>query len=97
MHVGVRIRTGHLFWAKNRGTCDLVNFKAVLDEYWSSTKLEFTVPSQLRSPTSRSFLIVSVEVLIIGKYRWSLELRFAANTAVRLLAVARLCQLMMFA
>ena len=58
MHMGIQMRTGHLFWAKDRWTCDRVCFKPILDEYWSSAKLEFTVPSQLRLPTSRSFLIV---------------------------------------
>ena len=56
MHVGIRMRTGHLFWAKNRGTYDLVGFKAILDEYWSSTKLEFTVPSTSVAFTNESLI-----------------------------------------
>ena len=36
----------------------------------------------------RSYLIERAEVVVIGKYRWSIELRFSANTTVRLLAAA---------
>ena len=35
-----------------------------------------------------SYLIESPEVAIIGKYRWSLALRFSANTTVRILVTA---------
>ena len=58
MRVEIHMRTGHLFWAKNRQTSEMISLNALLDEYWSSTKLEFTIPSQLRSQTSRSFLMV---------------------------------------
>ena len=52
MRVEIQMRTGHLYWAKSRRTSEMIGLKALIDEYWSSTKHEFTVPSQLRSQTS---------------------------------------------
>ena len=56
MHVDIQMRTGHLFWAEYRQTSDVIDLNTLFNEYWSSTKLEFTVPSQLRSPTSESLI-----------------------------------------
>ena len=52
MRAEIQMRSGHLFWAKHRQTSEIVGLGALFDEYWSSTKLEFTVPSQSRAPTS---------------------------------------------
>jgi len=38
--------TGHLFWAKSRQANDAIDLQGLFDDYWSSNKHEFTVPSQ---------------------------------------------------
>ena len=43
------MRSGHLLWTKNRQTSEAIDLQALFDDYWSSNKHEFTVPSQSRS------------------------------------------------
>ena len=38
--------TGNLFWAKSRQANDAIDLQDLFDNYWSSNKHEFTVPSQ---------------------------------------------------
>jgi len=47
IRVEVQRITGNLFWAKSRQTNDVVDLQGLFDDYWSSNKHEFTVPSQL--------------------------------------------------
>ena len=56
MYVEIQMRTGHLFWAEYRQTSDVIDLNALFDKYWSSTEHEFTVPSELLSPTSESLI-----------------------------------------
>ena len=41
-----------LSWAKNRLASEPIDVQALYNEYWRSTKREFTVPSKASSPTS---------------------------------------------
>ena len=65
-----------------------IDLGTLFNEYWSYTKHEFTVPSQSCPPTRPLISDRKAEVVIIGKYCWSLELRFSAHTTVRLLVTA---------
>ena len=46
------MRSGHSIWAKIRQNSDVIDIQGLLNNYWGSTEHEFTVPSQLRPPTS---------------------------------------------
>ena len=46
MRAEIRMRSGHLFWAHYRQTSEVIDVKALFNDYWSSSKHEFTVPSQ---------------------------------------------------
>ena len=46
MRAEIQMRRGHLFWANYRQTSEVIDVKALFNEYWSSDKHEFTVPSQ---------------------------------------------------
>ena len=98
MRTEIRMRSGHLFWAKHRQGSEVVDLQALFNEYWGSTKRDFTVPSQ-SSPPQPSSLISDrrAEVVVIRKYRWSLELRFSINTTVRIHAPAHQDLLTVFA
>jgi len=52
MRIEIQMRSGHLIWAKNRLASELIDLQALFDDYWSSNKHEFTVPSKSSSPTS---------------------------------------------
>ena len=41
-----------LIWAKNRLASEPIDVQALYNEYWRSTKHEFTVPSKSSLPTS---------------------------------------------
>ena len=82
------MRSGHLFWAKHRQRSEVVDLQTLFNEYWSSTKHEFTVPSQSWPRTSLLISDGRAGVIVIGKYRYSLELRFSINTTVRIPAAA---------
>ena len=46
------MRKGHLFWAKNRQTSEMIDIQALFNKYWDSNEREFRVSSQSRSPSS---------------------------------------------
>ena len=46
MRVEIQMRSGHLIWAKNRVASDLIDLQMLFDDYWNSSKHEFTVPSE---------------------------------------------------
>ena len=47
MRVDVQRITGHLFFAKSRQTNEVIELQELFNEYWSTDKGQFTVPSQL--------------------------------------------------
>ena len=53
------MRKGHLFWAKNRQTSEVIDIRGLFKDYWDSNEREFLVSSQSRSPSDpvRSVLI----------------------------------------
>ena len=46
MRIEIQMRSGHLFWASYRQTSEVIDVKALFNDYWSSKKHEFTLPSQ---------------------------------------------------
>ena len=46
MRVDVQRITGPLLFRKTRQTNELIDLQELFDEYWSSDKGQFTVPSQ---------------------------------------------------
>jgi len=46
MRAEIQMRSGHLFWAKNRQANDDIKLQALFNDYWTSTEHEFTVPRQ---------------------------------------------------
>jgi hypothetical protein len=46
------MKSGHLFWAKYRQASEVIDLQGVFSDYWNSTMREFTMSSQLCSPTS---------------------------------------------
>ena len=52
MRVVIQKRSSRFFWAKKRLKSELIDAQALLNDYWSSTKHQFTVPSKSSSPTS---------------------------------------------
>jgi len=52
MRVEIQMRSDHLFWGKDRLASELIDVQALFNDYWSSDKHEFTVPSKSSSPTS---------------------------------------------
>jgi hypothetical protein len=51
VRIEIQMRTGRLIWAKNRVASDVIDVQALFNDYWSSNKREFTVPSRSSSPT----------------------------------------------
>ena len=47
MRAEIQMKSGHLFWAKHRLASEVIDLQALFDEYWSTSKHVFTVPSQL--------------------------------------------------
>jgi len=45
------MKSGHSVWAKYREASEVINLDGVFNDYWRSIKHEFTVQSQLLSPT----------------------------------------------
>ena len=43
------MKSGHLFWAKNREAGEEINILGLFNNYWSSNGREFLVSSQSRS------------------------------------------------
>jgi len=46
IRVEIQRISGNLLWAKNRQANNVIDLQGLFDDYWSSNKLEFTVPSQ---------------------------------------------------
>jgi len=46
------MRKGHLFWAKNRQTNEVIDIQALFNKDWDTNEREFLVSSQSRSPSS---------------------------------------------
>ena len=46
MRLDVHRITGHLFFAKNRQTNEVIDLQELFSEYWGSEKSQFTVSSQ---------------------------------------------------
>ena len=46
MRAEIQMKRGHLFWANYQQTSEVIDVKALFNDYWSSNKHEFTVPSQ---------------------------------------------------
>jgi hypothetical protein len=42
----IQIKSGHLIWTKNREGNEVIDLQELFNEYWTSNKREFTVPSQ---------------------------------------------------
>ena len=81
----IQMKRGYLILTKNLQKSETIDLQALFDDYWSSSKHEFTISSQCDHEAVVSYLTRGAEDLVIGKHRWSLELRFSANTTVRLL------------
>jgi len=58
MRVAIQVKSGHLIWAKYRQMSKVIDVEELLNDYWGSTKHEFTVPSQSRSPTGSHIYIL---------------------------------------
>jgi hypothetical protein len=53
LRVDIRMRSGHLLWAKKDQTSKLIDLQDVFDDYWTSESHDLTVPGQHSwSPTS---------------------------------------------
>jgi hypothetical protein len=96
MRAEIQMRTGHSFWAKNRHNKDVIDIQTLLKQYWDSKKNEFTASSQSFPPISPFTSDGEAEAVSIGKYDGYIELRFLANTAVRIFAAAQPSQLIAF-
>jgi hypothetical protein len=46
MRVEIQRHTRILFWEKNRQANEVIDLQGIFNEYWNSTKHEFTVLSQ---------------------------------------------------
>jgi hypothetical protein len=46
MLVEIQMRSGHLFWAKDRLASEVIDLQVLFNDYLSSNKHEFTVLSQ---------------------------------------------------
>jgi hypothetical protein len=56
MRAEIRMKHGHAFWATYRETGDIIDLQGLFNHYWGSDSHEFTVLSQLLSPTSPHLL-----------------------------------------
>jgi hypothetical protein len=67
MRVDIQVKSAYLsLGKKEQGTAD-IDCQALFDDYWSTTAHEFTVRSQLESPTVRSSLTEKVQrTLLLG-------------------------------
>ena len=98
IRVEARMKIGHSVWAKYRESSEVIDLDGLFSDYWSSNHDEFTVMSQSSSPTSPCISSDRrTEPVVIGKYSGSLEVRFSSNDTVRILGVAPLHWLIIFA
>ena len=63
MRIEIGIKSGHSFWAKNRQMNEAIDFQGIFNEYWGSTKREFTIPSQSSSQPAH-FVLMTREFLL---------------------------------
>jgi hypothetical protein len=42
MRTEIQMRSGHLFWAKNRQGSEVIDLQELFNDYWSSNEREFT-------------------------------------------------------
>jgi hypothetical protein len=52
IRIVIQTKSGYLWWARDRQGSEMINLEPLFDDYWSSDKHEFTLPSQSLSPTS---------------------------------------------
>ena len=57
MRAEIQMKTGHLFWAKDRLASGVIDLQEIFNDYWSTSKHVFTVPSQSGSQTVLSYLM----------------------------------------
>ncbi len=89
IQVEVGKKSGHSFWAQYREASQFIELHELFSDYWSSKKREFTVMSQSSSPTRpHTTSDRRTAGVVIGKHSGSLEVRFSANTTVRIFATA---------
>jgi hypothetical protein len=50
------MRSGHLFWAKNRQASEVIDIQGIFNDYWCSNDREFLVSGQ---PWSSQNLLIS--------------------------------------
>ena len=62
------MKSGHSVWAKYREASEVIDLHGLFSDYWSSNNHEFTVMSQLSSPTKARLYL-----LIVRQRRLSLE------------------------
>ena len=72
MRIETQMRSGHLLWAKSRLASELIDVQAIYNDYWSSNKHKFTVPSESSS-------LISSPVSDHEAQRTSLSLESIAN------------------
>ena len=46
MRAEIQMKSGHIFWAKHRLAGGVIDLQALFNDYWSTSKHVFTVPSQ---------------------------------------------------
>ena len=51
IRVEIQKRGSNLFWGKIRLASELIDVEALFNDYWSTIKHEFMVPSKRSSPT----------------------------------------------
>jgi hypothetical protein len=52
MRAEIRVKRGHLFWARSRETSEVIDLQGLFNDYWSSDNHEFTILGQSLSRTS---------------------------------------------
>ena len=87
IRVEVRLKSGHLFWAKYQEGSEVVDLIDIFKDYWGSIHDDFTVLRQLIiiPPPVRVDLIGRTEPVVFGSYSGLLEVRFSTIFTVRTL------------
>ena len=89
MRIEIQMQSSHLPWGKKEQGSKEVDCQGLFDDYWSTTAHEFSVRSELESPTS-PFIAdrEGAADIVAGKHRCYMELQFSAEVTVRPLAIA---------
>ena len=45
MHLEIQKKSGHLFWARYRPRSEVIDIQELFNDYWSSKKDAFVIPS----------------------------------------------------